>query len=86
MGFNEALGIEAAAAQSGYFAPAMTFAEVPDAVDRFYGEPENLPIPILAALKIVAMTAKGIPQPQIDEELRLNRQLANSPATPPKPK
>jgi len=59
---------------------------VPDAVDRFYGEAENIPIPILAAFKIVQMKATGVPQSEIKKDLTLNRQAANLPAKPPKAK
>jgi hypothetical protein len=59
---------------------------VPDAVDRFYGQAENIPILILSAFKIVQMKATGVPQSEIEKDLTLNRQAVNLPAKPPKAK
>lgn len=66
-------------ASSMFFSSNMTFAEIEKAVDRFYESPEYLPIPIMAALRIVSMKASGAPQAEIDAELDINRKLSASP-------
>ena len=55
--------------------PALTPEEVAKALDRFYDESENLPIPILQAMRLVTMKANGAPPADVAEALARTRRL-----------
>jgi len=46
--------------------PTLTVGEILKGLDNFYGEPENLSLPIRFALRILAMKVAGKPQPEIE--------------------
>ena len=46
--------------------PDLTFGEMKEAVDRFYESPDNRLLPVVIAIRVVAMTFSGVPQPKID--------------------
>lgn len=46
--------------------PDLTFGEMKEAVDRFYESPDNRLLPVVIAIRVVAMTFTGVAQPQID--------------------
>lgn len=56
---SEALVVAAATEHPVYFTYNLSGEEFVKAVDRFYQEPENLPIPIMHALKLVTLKADG---------------------------
>ena len=51
----------------GAFPQGLTNIEIALALDRFCGIPENAPLSLLTANTAVAMKARGVPQPKIDE-------------------
>jgi hypothetical protein len=59
----------------------MTWEEARIAIDDFYSEVENLPIPISNALEIVAMKARGDSSQRIQQILTMQRRAAKTPAT-----
>jgi hypothetical protein len=46
--------------------PPLTIGEISKGLDNFYGQPENLDLPIRFALRVLAMKVVGRPQPEID--------------------
>jgi hypothetical protein len=54
-----------------------TQAEVIDAVDHFYDQPENLLIRITDALEIVAAKTRGVPHDVIETKISERRRAAN---------
>lgn len=54
----------------------LTVNEIRRALDRFFEAPENVLIPVLDAIRIVAMKERGRPQAEIDAELSTLRLLA----------
>jgi hypothetical protein len=46
-------------------------------LDRLYAEPENLPIPISSAFRVLSMKFRSDKSEDIDAELRRLRILAN---------
>jgi hypothetical protein len=61
----------------------MTVGEVVSAVDRFYQEPLNRRIMVVAAIRVVALEAKGTDQARVDGEIRRLRRASAEPVTSP---
>jgi hypothetical protein len=59
-----------------YTVGTLSTEEVRIAIDRFFAEPENLLIPAIDALRIVAMKINGALQPEIDKELSVLRAIS----------
>jgi hypothetical protein len=59
-----------------YMAGTLSNDEVRTAIDRFFGEPENLLIPIIDALHIVSMKTNGALQSEIDTKLSVLRAMS----------
>jgi hypothetical protein len=51
--------------------------EIEAAVDHFYTEPPNLPIPVIRAVHIVALKALGVTPEEIQKEVGIERVTAN---------
>ena len=77
-GFAEALLQVDSPMRSNYIATQLSTGEAGEAVDRFYAEPENLPIPVTGALVVVTMRANGAAQSSINDVLSFSRRLALS--------
>lgn len=60
------------------FPEGIVYGEVMKGLDRLYAEPENLPLPIDSALKIVTMKFHNDRSEDIDAELRRLRILATT--------
>jgi hypothetical protein len=56
-----------------YFPANLRLGEITDAVDKFYSQTENLPIPIVGAFTIVAMRANGTPEAIINSFIEAMR-------------
>lgn len=52
-----------------YFPASLKPDEFVKAVDAFYDQPENLPIPIMQAMRIVTLKANGEDPAAIDKEI-----------------
>jgi hypothetical protein len=59
----------------------MTWEEARIAIDGFYSDGENLPIPISNALELVAMKARGDSNQKIQQILTMQRRAAKTPAS-----
>jgi hypothetical protein len=78
LGATDAI-LEAAPAQySRYFDvnSSLNFGEFSKAIDQFYREPENPPIPIIWAARIVTMKTNGATQRELDQVLSSMRRDA----------
>ena len=64
------------------FPRSLNVGEFAMAIDKFYREPENLPIPVFFGLKVVAMKVNGEDPAVVDKVLSAVRQSANSPKPP----
>lgn len=51
---------------ASYIPESLNGAETSDALDAFYGVPENLPVPIIWALSVVSLRAKGGTAAEVD--------------------
>jgi hypothetical protein len=58
------------------FPKNVIFADVIKGLDRLYAEPENLPLPISSAMRVLAMKFRSDKTEDIDAELRRLRILA----------
>ena len=56
--------------------PRLTWGEVRKALDHFYDAPENGPIPVPEAIRVLSMRVAGIPQVEIDKRVTYMRQVA----------
>jgi hypothetical protein len=65
-----------------YFPWTLRAGEFVKAIDRFYAVPENLPIEIVFALKIVTMTANGEDPAVIEKSTAYLRRAASNPDLP----
>ena len=78
LGCSEALIEEAKSEFVKKYKPGeLSTGEVRTAMDRFYAEPENALIPVIDALKIVAMKANGEIQQNIDFQISVYRTFSN---------
>ena len=59
---------------------SLSIIEVSKALDRFYAEPENLPVPVIRAMHIVALKTMGLEPDRLEREVALERRLANDSA------
>jgi hypothetical protein len=75
-GASEVLIVAARAEHPRYFPQSLNAAEFTKAVDRFYQEPENLPIPIVKTLQLVTMKANGDDPGVIDKAVATERRAA----------
>lgn len=66
LGSEDALREKAPGALNSYVAENLTDIEMGDAVDVFYKAPENLPVPIMWALSVVSLRAKGGSVAEVD--------------------
>ncbi len=80
-------------AATGTFAcpKQLEFGEITQGIDRFYQEPENLRLPILAAMRVLAMKVEGARATEIDGVMNAAREYADKPEpkvplSPPPPK
>jgi hypothetical protein len=82
--YDAALLIYARAGQDGkpllkeLFPPGMTAEEVATALDRFYATPENIPVIVNAAIKIIAQRASGVDETTIQRAIANARRAASS--------
>jgi hypothetical protein len=60
-----------------YFPRALNLSETLTALDQFYAEPANLPIPIFAGMSIVTLEANGAAREKIDSELSIARRISS---------
>lgn len=63
---------------------ALTYGEVSEALDRFYGTPENGPISIGQALAIISERSQGVAESKIDSDIQWMRKQASEPLAQPK--
>jgi hypothetical protein len=56
--------------------PSLTWVEVRKALDRFYDSPENGPISMPEAVRVLSMKVAGVPQAEIDKRVAYMRQVA----------
>jgi len=69
-GVQEALAfLEGIFLRGTYFPPSLSVDEMISAVDRFYEQPENLPIPIMQAFRMVTLKANGSDPAPLEREL-----------------
>lgn len=59
-----------------YFPQSLSGDELVTAIDRFYEQPENLPIPIMQAMRIVTLRANGEDPTSVDKEIATLRRDA----------
>jgi hypothetical protein len=64
---------------STYFSPKLTLSQTQAGVDGFYEDPQNVRIPIFAALRLVTMKANGAPKEEVDSQLAINRKISGTP-------
>jgi hypothetical protein len=78
LGATDAILEAAPTEYSKYFdvQSGLTFGEFTKAVDRFYEEPENLPIPIVWAARVVTMKTNGATAKELDQILSSMRRQA----------
>jgi len=67
---------EAVTARIQSIFPSLTWGEVRKALDRFYDSPENGPIPMPEAVRVLSMKVAGVPQAEIDRRVAHMRQRA----------
>jgi hypothetical protein len=75
-GAFDALLVAAFSEQSQYFPANLVARELAKAVDHFYEEPENLPIPIVKALRLVTMRARGEDPGVVEKAIATERRWA----------
>jgi len=56
--------------------PSLTWGEVRKALDRFCDSPENGPIPVPEAVRVLSMKVAGVPQAEIDKRIAHARKVA----------
>jgi hypothetical protein len=56
---------------------SLSIIEVSKALDRFYADPENIPIPVIRAMHIVALKTMGLEPDRLEREVALERRLAS---------
>ena len=64
------------------FPRSLNVGEFAMAIDKFYREPENLPIPVFFGLKVVAMKVNGEDPAVVDKVLSAVRQWPQFPKPP----
>ena len=68
MGMKDAVAEAGTPAQRAtYFAESLNVEEIGKALDGFFNAPENLPVPIVWALRVVAMRAKGADLAEVEK-------------------
>jgi hypothetical protein len=78
LGATDAILEAAPGKYSKYFdvQSSLTFGEFVNAIDRFYKEPENLPIPIVWAARVVTMRTNGATEKELDQVVSSMRRQA----------
>jgi len=67
LGLHEYLGSIHPADGKKYFPPALTMGEMVAAMDQFYKEPENMPIPLLFSQVAVTLKANGASDAEVSK-------------------
>src|ERR1700733_9698429 len=76
-GISEALAFVGGLPQHGtYFPQSLDAKEFVKAIDQFYNQPENLPIPIMQAMRVITMRSAGADPITIETEIAALRKDA----------
>jgi hypothetical protein len=59
-----------------YFPATLTKGDTVKAVDKFFETPENIPIPIMHAFRVIAMRSEGATVELVDKEISALRHAA----------
>ena len=77
LGFSEALWVEKGEAKSKYFPLRLQADELSAYLDRFYENPENIIIPVFAALEVITLRSNGTDPQALEVRLSVYRRLAH---------
>jgi hypothetical protein len=69
-------GVRDKAKYDSYFSAKLNAREVADEVDKFYAQPENLPIPIIGAFMAVTLRAGGMSENGVNAFIDTMRSMA----------